>query len=69
MNEKNCYKCNSNSTILDGKTWVCANCIALCQCSKNHQIPMDWDFNQSRGDGYTIESMISQSPDVRLNNV
>ena len=63
-----CSQCESTSVIQDGQIWVCADHINLCQCKKNHQAVMDWDFNQSRlsADGYTIEAMESQVPDIRL---
>ena len=45
MENKNCFKCNSNSTVYDLGQWVCALCITLCTCSKNHNTNNDWEYS------------------------
>jgi len=59
---KDCFSCGTSSTILDGKTWVCAEHIRVCQCKRNHAKAIDYDFNQNRpyADGYLMESMVKQ---------
>lgn len=45
---KNCFKCSSNSTILDGKNWVCAQHVDHCNCSKDHMKMFEWDYSENR---------------------
>lgn len=58
MNNKNCHICGSNSTILDGLTWVCFQHITPCRCSRDHEIGREWDYEKRPGGiSYTVESM------------
>ena len=39
-----CYKCESQSTILDGKVWTCWQHIEACDCTKSHSLTNDWEY-------------------------
>jgi hypothetical protein len=56
-----CVKCDSTSVILDDKVWVCSNHIEPCQCERNHESHLSWDYR-----GVTIESMEYEMPEMNV---